>query len=228
MNKEEFKNLQPELYGELEKTILNNAFPCLYAKSSLKKGEMLFYTFNDLEEFNKEIKNSMNNYISLIDSCQCPRSKSYKTALFIIIRNETATPTEKILRLLETTHKQDPSEWPHEKTKNMDDQDFEFYWSGRVFFPVILSPDHPSTIRKSPYFIFALQPGAVFDYNKKNRPDFYERMRKGTHKIISRTYGEEKPFYLSEKSTGKNICQYAGEDMKEHISDYIYPTLNKY
>jgi len=52
-------------------------------------------------------------------------------------------------------------------------------------------------------------------------------MRTSTHGRIDNFYSAGKPYYLSKKSSGKNIVQFIGADLSEFDSTYSYPVIVK-
>ena len=75
--------------------------------------------------------------------------------------------------------------------------------------------------------MIAFQPGQVFEYNKNYNSLFFQNMRTSIHKRIDFIFNNDRPFYLTSDSSGKNICQYAGLDRTEIDKNYEYPKLSK-
>ena len=53
------------------------------------------------------------------------------------------------------------------------------------------------------------------NYLKKIEPERYCTMRRSIHRRLDILFENNLPFYLSEKSSGKNIVQYLGFDPEE-------------
>lgn len=212
----DIKEIYPDTLEKLRKNFLyDHKFPCLFAIASFKKEVMKFLVFNSYEDILKNLPKALNllknkTFFNEVE-------KTYETLILISNHFSLKSGEESnfIRRLLSDLSAIDTSEWPKDKTKDFDDQDYEFYWGGVVWFPVLLHKEHKEIVRNSPLFILALQPGSTFEFNKNTRPDFYGRMRGGIHKRIDCIYSGNLPFYLSNKSSGKNICQYSGSDDKE-------------
>ncbi len=225
----ELKLLHPDIWGELSLFFNGQGdFPCLFAVSSFNKGLMSFVVADKFSDLFLNISSSLGEFDIITNSDSGVPEKTYRTIIMVCREhtNHDFNEADFMNELLLYLHGTDAHPWPAEKTKSLEDQDFEFYFGGVQWFPVLLHKNHSVKIRKSPFFMVAFQPGKVFDFNKKNRPCFYENMRQSIHRRIKKTYRDELPFYLSEKSSGKNICQYSGLDKKEVDPSYKYPDLN--
>lgn len=214
----ELKEKYESIWRKLDVFIMKNKkFPCLFAMASLKKEVMNFlviYSYQDFGKFLPEILTDFNK-LTLDSSLE----KTYKTLIVVsdYFCINSGDEDKFIRKLLSDLNALDISDWPANKTKNFDDLDYEFYWNNEVWFPVVMHKNHKEEIRRAPLFILAFQSGSVFDYNKNNRIAFYEKMRSSIHKRINDEFSENLPFYLSEKSSGKNICQYSGMDIEESV-----------
>ncbi|MBE0472170.1 MAG: YqcI/YcgG family protein [Methyloprofundus sp.] len=219
--KKELEKQEPAMFKELDNFFNSEFFPCLFAKASFNKGFMLFCLFDDINEFKNDLTFELADYIKRTGEAICKKEKSYLTGVFLI--KEKPKKFSEFDFLIETINhlrENDSADWPEGKTKNPNAQDFDFYWNQKKLFPVLASPDHPAKIRASPYLMLAIQPGTTFDFNKSNRHEFYQKMRISIHESINRIYQEKKPYYLSEKSSGKNIFQFAGVDPTEKNKDF--------
>lgn len=218
----------PEIWDELELFFSGRGeLPCLFAVASFNKKMMRFIIVERRSSIVDELIICLPKFNDLIYSEEDISSKTYSTTILICLEgaDDKFDEADFINKLLGDLSSKDKHPWPKDKTRNLDDQDFEFYWGGVQWFPVLLHPKHVVEIRRSPFFMIAFQAGKVFDFNKKNRSAFYGNMRNAIHGRIKKTYPECLPFYLSEKSSGKNICQYAGMDKKEIEPTYEYPRL---
>lgn len=205
----------------------SSSMPCLFAAASFKKRIMKFTVINKKEEIIKSLSKDLISFSKTLQGGDLAE-KTY-TTLVVVCReafNDILEEEDFIENLLINLHSIDPCNWPDGKTKNMNDQDFEFYWNGLSWFPVLLHKTHREKIRISDFITIGFQPGDVFDFNKKFRTEFHERMRYSIHSRISTIYSGKIPFYLSNKSSGKNICQFSGFDKEEYLCDHIYPILN--
>ncbi|GLR63219.1 YqcI/YcgG family protein [Marinospirillum insulare] len=226
LTKDELKTRNPVMHEKLCNFFNSDIFPCLFAKASFNKGYMLFCTFNDLDDFEKKFYSELLEYTKIIKMSKKRGERSYLTGVFIIEKeHHFINDFDFMVSTLKNTHKKDRGTWPKNKTKDMNSQDFDFYYNDIKLFPVITSPSHTAKIRVSPYLMIAIQPGQVFDFNKSERTEFYNKMRQSIHKKIDEIYCDEKPYYLSSKSSGKNIYQFAGIDPTEYDSSYTAPKL---
>ena len=182
------------------------------------KNDITKYASNALIDFSRDLKGNQD----LIE-------KTYSTLVLVCRENFDSLREEEnfMENFLIDLHSIDPCDWPKGKTNNCNYQDFEFYWAGLPWFPIIMHEKHREKIRKSKFLMIGFQPGNVFDFNKNSRTDFYERMRTAIHARLNTIYPASLPFYLSKESSGKNICQYSGFDKKEFFNEYKYPILIK-
>ena len=233
-NSFQLKNIDPYVWSKLDDLFNGgeSGFPCLFAISSFNKGAMRIsvihdtdgalvgHISNDLVELSKHISKDLSEpELSLVTYLAVINNTTQSEGWF----DETAF----LCGLLQDLYKIDPENWPDNKTKNTNDSEFEFYHNGRVWFPVLLSPSHRSSIRHSPFLMVAFQPGRTFDYNKTVKKNRYEIMRKSIHRRIDGFYQNNRPHYLSDKSLGKNICQYIGYDKAESDQYFVYDVLEK-
>ncbi len=224
LNSKDFSEKHYHIWNTLNQLFNSkeSGFPCLYAISSFNKGEMYFGVSNKTASCANTIANDLKEMTHLLDGDLTNESKSLITYVNIISKDDISDVESFLVGLLRDIHKLDNKEWPDSVTKNMSDHDFEFYYNGCAWFPVLLSPSHPSTIRRSPYILIAFQPGVTFDYNKNIRTEFYQRMRASIHNRIDSFYKNERPYYLSDKSSGKNFFQYVGFDYSGNTNNDLF------
>lgn len=186
-------------------------FPCLYAISSFNKKTMYFGVSNQTVSI-ENLANDLKEMSLLLNGDRDEKSKMFNTYVHIIQNHSIENVREFLINLLQALHELDEINWLGNVTKDMNEPDFEFCFNGKLWFPVLLTPNHPSKIRRSPFTLIAFQPSVTFDYNKKSKSEFYQRMRSSIHNRVDNFYSEGKPYYLSEKSSGKNIIQFIGFD----------------
>ena len=233
-NSFQFKSIDPYVWNKLNDLFNGNmsSFPCLFAISSFNKGAMRISVMNDTgAAVVKHISNDLVELSKYLSKNLIEPELSLVTYLAVIDNaaesNDSFDETRFLCGLLQDLYKIDPERWPNNKTKNTNDAEFEFYHNGMVWFPVLLSPSHRSSIRRSPFLMVAFQPGRTFDYNKTVKKNRYDVMRKSIHHRIDDFYKNNRPHYLSDKSSGKNICQYIGYDKTESDQDFVYEELEK-
>lgn len=220
----QLKSQNHEIWGLLSSYFSTASnLPCLFAMASFKKAIMNFLIVNSYDDIINNFSENIINFNAMCESMSF-HDKTYKTLLIVSsdINLTGIDESEFIGNLLADLALIDKIAWPDGKTKNMDDQDFEFYWGGHSWFPILLHKHHKETVRRSPLFMLGFQPGDTFNFNKSERPDFYIAMRKAIHRRIHDVYRDDVPFYLSDASSGRNICQYSGCDKKEFNSHYEY------
>ncbi len=225
---DDLKLNHPDIFESLgESFSWKNNFPCLFAIASFNKCLMKFVVVDFKNEIIPSISKALFDFATDFKESQDVMEKTYGT-LVLVCREKFDCLSEEenfIENLLIDLRSTDPCYWPEGKTNNPNDHDFEFYWAGLPWFPIIMHNGHREEVRKSKFLTIGFQPGGVFEFNKVNGADFYERMRNAIHGRLKVIYSENLPFYLSDKSSGKNICQYAGFDKKEFDIDYLYPIL---
>lgn len=192
-------------------------FPCLYAISSFNKKEMYFGISDHsspIEKLTEDLAGNLKKMSILLSSARNETSKTFNTYVHII-KNNNQDLEKLLLGLLQYLHLLDECEWLDSATKDINVPEFEFCFDRKLWFPVLLAPNHPSNIRRSPYTLLAFQPGLTFYHNKIMKTAYYERMRASIHRRIDIFYGNNKPFYLSKGSEGKNITQFIGYESCE-------------
>lgn len=225
----ELRDLHPDIWASLNYIFSGTSnVPCLFATASFKKEIMQFTVVDKKSELMKILSADLISFSNKLQEAKDLAEKTYST-LIVVCRENFENESEEynfIDNMLIDLHLKDPIEWPDDKTKDTNNQEFEFYWNGLPWFPILLHRSHREKIRKSNFLIIGFQSGIVFKFNKEERSVFYERMRHSIHSKIANFYPEELPFYLSNKSSGRNICQYSGFDKGEHLSGYKYPILS--
>lgn len=225
---EELKERHPEIWGSLSNQLNGHGdFPCLFAIASFKKMIMKFVIADNKSHIIRLLSESLLNFSNHIKTERSLTTKTYETLVLICRENFDDDNNNYLENLLIDLHNIDPCDWPKEKTKNTNDQDFEFYWGGVAWFPIFLHQTHKEKIRKFPFPTIGFQPVSTFEFNKKYREEFYAKMRTSTHCKINKIYDNNTPFYLSKNSSGKNICQYTGFDKTEIDINHQYPVLTK-
>lgn len=204
----------------------NNIFPCLYAISSFNKKLMYFGVSNQTVSI-ENLANDLAEISLLLDDERDEKSKIFNTYVHIVKNNNVEDVRAFLINLLQELHEVDKKDWLENVTKDMNSPAFEFSFNGKLWFPVLLTPNHLSTIRRSHFTVVAFQPSVTFDYNKQTKPEFYQRMRTSTHCRVDDFYSKGRPYYLSDKSSGKNIVQFIGADLSEFDNNYRYPEIGE-
>ena len=202
-------------------------FPCLYAISSFNKKAMYFGVSNKNESI-ENLADNLKEMSLILNDNRDEKSKKFNTYVHIIKNYNVEDVSIFLIRLLQKLHIIDTTEWLENATKDMNAPEFEFCFNGQLWFPVLLTPNHPSLIRRSPHTLVAFQPSVTFDYNKKIKSEFYQRMRTSIHCRVDDFYDKGKPYYLTRKSSGKNIIQFIGADLSEFDDNYRYPFISEF
>ena len=229
LNSCQFIELHPKLWDAFDKFFNSKEkyFPCLYAISSFNKKNMYFGVSNQSCLFIDNLANDLKEISLLLDAERSEMSKTFNTYVHIIESGNIKDVGDFLIKTLQGLHKIDTKDWLENATKDMNSPEFEFCFNEKLWFPVLLTPNHPSIIRQSPYTLIAFQPSITFDYNKKNKSEFYKRMRVSIHNRLDNFYSNNRPYYLSEKSSGKNIVQFIGVDLGEFDCNYVYPSIDE-
>ena len=222
LNSLEISRAWPDIWSDLNG--LFKITPCIYSSASFKTNNMFFgisENNNEMEVISRDLR-SLSRLIADEGNNKISR---YATYVHIFMGRDVSDVTDFMVSLLCELHGVDDSIWPECLTKNMSDADFKFFFAKYLWFPVLLTKDHPSILRRFTYTIIAFQPDIVFEFNKNNNPMVYEKIRLATHKKINSILGGLRPDYLTEKSIGKNIVQFIGYD-RELIEDgYVFPFI---
>lgn len=222
VTKAELKGINASIFQSVEDIFAYpKAFPCLFAINSYHKNMMFFSDYSekncaldviadislDLINFNKFIKLN-------VDSCSFP----FYTLVFILPSPKDSTNISLmnyVLDIIDYLRRSDNLEWPVDKEKDIFNKDFELYFNQARWFPVLLTPQHPNEIRRADFTLLAFQSGDVFDSLRRNNNVKYEKIRQAVHRKIDMFYNYNRPYYLTPRSSGKNIVQYLGFDPDE-------------
>ncbi|MBU5616157.1 YqcI/YcgG family protein [Psychrobacter sp. TAE2020] len=195
--------------------LTSQGFPCLFAINSFYKNHMYIY---DATRYEDDSRIYLDIYTQLKffaqDTSDIDSEKNFYTLLVVLPDPQKTTPSyiEKFIFSFLMKLKEHDSTQENINRADILKEDFEFSLDNKIWFPVFLCPKHISTIRQSNISIIAFQPKKTFDVLKKCPNDFYEKTRKATHHRIDKIYDFNRPFFLSNKSSGINAIQYLGFD----------------
>ena len=208
------------LFQDIEELIKSKNFPCLFALNSFHKNHMYFYDTRVISgSYYEEIYNNLLNFWAKFIN---PNGKTFYTIILILNPiSKTSHDTIKnfVFSFLINLKRQDIAS-PNLTIDDILNSDFEFRLSNTTWFPVFLCSNHPTLLRNSPITLIAIQPKITFDNLKKQPNEFYEKVRQATHRRINNIYKNNKPFYLSDKSSGINAIQYIGFDPNHIETDH--------
>ena len=128
------------------------------------------------------------------------------------------------IKIISILHKFDTKDWKNNTTSDLNNPEFKFSFDGKLWYPVLITPNHWNIIRKSKITILSFQPDQTFILNKKIDSIFYQNIRKKIHQKIDKIYNKELPHYLSKEASGKGIVQFLGYDFEKEDS-FIYPSI---
>ncbi len=225
LNIQEIQEKNPKIYQKVFNTFNNKKFPCIYGKISFNKNYMYAGIYKNID--NSSINNlakdlvEMSNF--LIQDIS-DNEKRFSTFIAIFDINTNLSFNDLWYKIIENLHKKDKKRWVKNATKDLNNKDFKFSFNGELWYPVLITPNHPNKIRKSEITILSFQPDKTFERNKNIDNDFYQKIRKEIHQKIDNIYSNNRPHYLSNNSSGKGIVQFLGYDFEEN-KNFKYPDI---
>lgn len=210
------KNNNVSLYNSILNLIKSENFPCLFAINSFHKQQMYVY---DASFIDRAIYENIYTQLNLFHETffkEKDDNKKFYTLLVVIpnikevnSKNIQDTLFELLIGL--RAHSSLERKLTHSDILK---KDFEYKLNENIWFPVLLCDKHISKIRNTNdnFSIVAFQPKKTFDNLKKCPHNFYEKTRSATHVRINKIYPTQKPYFLSNKSSGINAIQYLGFD----------------
>lgn len=199
-----------------------SVLPCLFAIKSFHKLKMNFGVSLKDSNYINDIALGLNLFTRKIAKNKSVQEKTFSTYVHIIDNIKVKNVRDFLTDTLQLLNEVDKTPWLENETTDMNDPSFEFCFNGKKWFPVLLSQDHPTKIRKASLTIIAFQPSEIFHYNKTKQNKQFNQMREAIHNKINKYYLNEKPFYLTAESKGKNISQFIGFDSP---SEKKYPNI---
>ncbi len=223
----ELKKSYPETYRKLSDTFNNKFFPCLYGKMSFLNNLMYAGLYPDTKEDSIRLLAKDLREMSLhLDNQSKIQEMKFNTFIAVFDIDDREIDFDKLwYKIISNLHKKDLKKWKTGSTKDLNNADFKFSFDNKLWYPVLITPSHPSKIRKSKITILSFQPDQTFLLNKEIDNDFYQNMRKKIHLKINKLYQGKEPYYLSSESTGKGIVQFLGYDFQNDDKSFQYPDL---
>ncbi|CAA6805828.1 MAG: Unknown protein [uncultured Sulfurovum sp.] len=220
------KKQNPKIYQKIFNTFNNKNFPCIYGKISFNKNYMYTGLYKDISEDSiTHLANDLSEMSNFLLDDISDNEKKFSTFIAIFdIDTKTLLFDELWYKIIKSLHKKDKKEWVKNATKNLNHKDFKFSFNGELWYPVLITPNHPNHIRRSEITILSFQADKTFERNKNLNNEFYQKIRKEIHQKINKIYTNNKPHYLSNSSTGKGIVQFLGYDFEKDRS-FKYPKI---
>lgn len=220
------QEINPKIYQKIFNTFNNKNFPCIYGKISFNKNYMYAGIYKDID--NISINNLANDLVEMSNFLIqdiTDDEKKFSTFIAVFDIETKCLSFDKLwYKIIKELHKKDKKKWVKNATKDLNNKNFKFSFNGELWYPVLITPNHPNIIRKSKITILSFQPDKTFERNKSIDNNFYQTMRKEIHKKIDNTYSNNRPHYLSNNSSGKGMVQFLGYDFQEDKS-YKYPQI---
>ena len=223
---QDLKQLNPSVYLKVQKTFYKKTFPCIYGKLSFNKNMMYANIYEDLESNAlKKLADDLKEMSKQLDSQREEEEMQFNTFIAVFDIDDSQISFDKIwYKIITQLNKFDVREWKDNSPKDLSHPDFKFSFHNKLWYPVLVTPNHPNKIRQSEITILSFQPDMTFILNKKIDNQYYEEVRKKIHKKIDKIYDNERPHYLSNSSEGKGMVQYLGYDFEEDKS-FQYPNI---
>lgn len=193
----------------------NQNNPCLYAIDAINHARAKIIHYKYYGDSKNKIAKDLREFLNTLKRSPLNKSKTFMACFDDVDPVGRVEMAEFLLGILAVLREFDEKPWPARKTADIFDGKYEFHFNGKVVFPVLMCRNHNSKARRSLYTMVAFQPGSIFNYLKKIEPERYCTMRRSIHRRLDILFENNLPFYLSEKSSGKNIVQYLGFDPEE-------------
>ncbi len=222
----ELQKTNSHIYTKLYDTFNNKFFPCLYGKMSFSKNFMYVGLYQNTEAYSIQLLAEDLRSMSLhLDNQTTAEEMQLNTFIAVFDMDVSKIKFDNFwFTVINSLHKKDFKNWKIGATKDLNDPEFKFSFDNKLWYPVLVMPNHPNKIRKSKIIILSFQPDQTFLLNKSIDMEFYENTRKRIHKRINKLYQADLPHYLSGESTGKGIVQFLGYDFQRN-KNYEYPSL---
>lgn len=222
----ELSSINSEIFLKISNTFNSSTYPCYFGKTSFKNNLMYASIYKDLESSSIfELSNDLREMSIHLDNQQTNKEKMFNTFIAIFDINDSKISFEQIwYKIIKQLIKFDKKPWKNNATKNLNDPDFKLSFDDKLWYPVLITPNHPNLVRRSDITILSFQPDQTFILNEKLDKASYQKMRTKIHEKINTIYNNDKPHYISNHSTGKGIVQFLGYDF-EIEKDFKYPDI---
>ncbi len=222
----ELKKSYPLIYSKLNATFNDKLFPCLYGKMSFLKNLMYVGVYQNIGENSIQLlAKDLRNMSLHLETQSTTEEMKFNTFIAVFDIDETKIKfSEFWFKIISSLHKKDLKEWKIGASKDLNEPEFKFSFDNKLWYPVLITPNHPNKIRTSKITILSFQPDQTFLLNQDMDMEFYQNMRKRIHTKINKIYQANQPHYLSTAATGKGIVQFLGYDLQED-ENFQYPSL---
>jgi len=223
---EDLKKNNHIIYSKIYDTFYYQNFPCIYAKLSFSKNMMYTGIYTDLSlKTISSLADDLRIMSKYLDNQKTKDEQLLNTFIAVFDIDDSQQSFYEIwMKIIKTLHSYDKKKWKIGATSNLNNPEFKFSFDEKLWYPVLITPNHPNKIRCSKITILSFQPDQTFNFNKKINNINYQNIRKKTHSKIDKIYNYSLPHYLSEKSSGKGIVQFLGYDF-ESEKDFVYPVI---
>ncbi len=214
------------IYSKLSETFNAINYPCIYGKISFNRNLMYAGVYKDILSTSIELlADDLKIMSQYLDNQNNKDEMIFNTFIAVFDIDNSSFLFDAIwYEIIRKLHLFDKKEWKKDATKDLGDSEFKFSFDNKLWYPVLITPNHPNKIRQSKITILSFQADQTFIFNKKLANDFHQKKRKQIYKKIDKIYENKRPHYLSEKSKGKYIVQYLGYDFEED-EDFRYPSI---
>lgn len=184
-------------------------YPCLGARSAVQHGTAVHRSFSSLHD-PSQLDALAEGLRAFGDGAGHEGEPRSFIALFPSDSDADEEQFERSLwRLLLELHSRDAQAWPSDAPRIPGARDFRFYFHGRPWFVVGMSPTLERASRHSPFPAFAFNPSAMFDHLRDSGQ--YERFAATVRSRDSRYSGAVYDSPLRHPELG-DAPQYAGRE----------------
>lgn len=222
----ELSFIDSETFFKVSNTFNMDTYPCYFGKTSFKNNLMYANIYKDLEiDSIRELANDLREMSIHLDNQQTEKEKMFNTFISIFDIDDSKISFEQIwYKVIRQLIKFDNQPWKSNATKDLNDPNFKLSFDNKLWYPVLITPNHINLIRRSNITILSFQPDQTFILNEKLDNKSYQKMRNKVHEKINSIYNSDKPHYISNHSTGKGIVQFLGYDF-EIEKGFKYPDI---
>lgn len=126
----QFKLEHPKIFSIFRSFIIENTeFPCIHAKVSLQKKLTYFGISEHAKVDHCKVAKDLSEMACFLDSVRTDDEMSFNTYVHIIPNHRISNVTLFLLDCLQSLHDLDKFNWPEHKTKDMNSQNFAFYYN---------------------------------------------------------------------------------------------------
>lgn len=193
----------------LDAVLSDRDYPCLGVQSAMRRGAVVHRSYEQIDLAGDQtlLATDLRDFSETPDETGAPRTF---IAIFPAVEFEDEAAFEiGLWTLLRALHKLDDRQWPTSAVQDPDSPSFRYFFNGRPWFVVGLSPVHSRRSRRSEFTAFAFNPSDMFE--KLRRDGRYERFARIVRARDIRYSGQGFDSAIENADLG-DAPQYAGRD----------------